>query len=225
MIFNVIISNVGKWFNPNTKIFTASINGTYAFYVSALEYSDQYLVLEIVLNGVSKVRLIRYSSIGLPDRNKHDGAEPSQGRQSLGYASPWQGLIIILLLFQWTLLLGSWFNQFNCKVSVKKCVILFLLKIYSISFLIICVLHLAFKLLKKRKHLPIENKPHHTFIKDFPNHISYLTVESIYDHPCHTRSTYYSSCSLNLPKIIYFKLVLSLLNVNFTRTNEELINF
>ena len=63
MIFNVIISNVGKGYNPNTRIFTASINGTYAFYVSALEYTIQYLWLEIVVNGVSKVRLIGGSSI------------------------------------------------------------------------------------------------------------------------------------------------------------------
>ena len=58
MNFNVIISNVGKGYNLSTGSFTAPINETYAFYVRALKYSIQYLGLEIVLNGVSKVRMI-----------------------------------------------------------------------------------------------------------------------------------------------------------------------
>lgn len=62
LMFDVIITNVGNGYNPRSGVFTSPGKGTYVFYVSALEYSQQYLGLEIVLNNVSKVRLIGESA-------------------------------------------------------------------------------------------------------------------------------------------------------------------
>ena len=61
LIFNRIISNLGNGYNRRTGVFTAPVAGTYVFYVSVNEYHKLGIGLEIVLNNVSKVRLIGYS--------------------------------------------------------------------------------------------------------------------------------------------------------------------
>lgn len=43
-------------------MFTSPIGGTYVFYVSAVEYQAQNLILDIVFNNVSKVRAFGASS-------------------------------------------------------------------------------------------------------------------------------------------------------------------
>ncbi|XP_078315775.1 uncharacterized protein LOC111103845 [Crassostrea virginica] len=58
LIFSKAILNVGNGFNPSTGVFTSPVAGTYVFYVSALEYSKQHLQVDIVLNSVSKVKLV-----------------------------------------------------------------------------------------------------------------------------------------------------------------------
>ena len=58
LIFNSVILNGGNVYNPSTGVFTSPVAGTFVFYVTAVEYSNQYLRVDIVLNSVSKVRTI-----------------------------------------------------------------------------------------------------------------------------------------------------------------------
>ena len=58
MIFTSVVLNVGNEFNPSTGVFTSPVAGTYIFYVTAVEYNKQYLMVDIVLNSVSKVKLV-----------------------------------------------------------------------------------------------------------------------------------------------------------------------
>lgn len=62
LIFDVIITNIGNGYNPSTGMFTSPQEGTYVFYVSALEYKKQYLKIDIVMNSASKVRAVSDSS-------------------------------------------------------------------------------------------------------------------------------------------------------------------
>lgn len=62
LVFNAVLSNIGNGYNPKTGVFTAPIDGTYVFYVAAVEYEKQHLRLDILINNVKKVQLIGHLS-------------------------------------------------------------------------------------------------------------------------------------------------------------------
>ena len=61
LIFPVAINNIGGGYNPSTGIFTAPTDGQYVFYVTVVEYNKQHSEVDIVLNGLSKVRTLGHS--------------------------------------------------------------------------------------------------------------------------------------------------------------------
>ncbi|XP_062582149.1 uncharacterized protein LOC134243929 [Saccostrea cucullata] len=61
LIFPSVISNVGGGYNPSTGIFTAPTDGNYIFFLTVVEYQKQYSKVDIVMNGVSKVRTMGHS--------------------------------------------------------------------------------------------------------------------------------------------------------------------
>ena len=64
LVFDVVILNLGNGYNPSTGVFTSPVAGTYVFYVTAIEYNKQYLYADIVLNSVSKVKLVGDNTAG-----------------------------------------------------------------------------------------------------------------------------------------------------------------
>ncbi|XP_052707541.1 multimerin-1-like isoform X1 [Crassostrea angulata] len=62
LVFPIVIYSVGTGYNPSTGIFTAPTAGTYVFYVSVQSGSNKHIYLDIVLNGLSKVRAMTWNS-------------------------------------------------------------------------------------------------------------------------------------------------------------------
>lgn len=62
LVFPLIITNVGNGYNPSTGVFTAPIEGEYVFFVNVQSYNTQCIYVDVVLNGVTKVRTMAYST-------------------------------------------------------------------------------------------------------------------------------------------------------------------
>lgn len=65
------------------------MNGTYMFYVSGFEYERQYLQLDIVLNNVSKVRMMGNYNTGYQTGTIMVILTLHKGRCRLGEAYSW----------------------------------------------------------------------------------------------------------------------------------------
>ena len=62
LIFPHVVTNIGNGYNPTTGKFTASKKGTYVFFVTVNTESKNYIYLDIVHNGASKVRTMSHNS-------------------------------------------------------------------------------------------------------------------------------------------------------------------
>ena len=62
LVFPHVITNNGNGYDPSTGKFTASKKGTYVFSVNVNAYGSNTVYLDIVYNGVSKVRTMSHGS-------------------------------------------------------------------------------------------------------------------------------------------------------------------
>ncbi|XP_061182709.1 caprin-2-like [Saccostrea echinata] len=62
LVFPHVVFNNGNGYNPSTGIFTSPTAGTYVFFVNINTDGANYIYLDIVLNGSSKVRTMSYNS-------------------------------------------------------------------------------------------------------------------------------------------------------------------
>ena len=62
LIFPHVVTNIGNGYDPSTGKFTASKKGTYLFFVTVNTNSNNYIYLDIVHNGASKVRTMSHNT-------------------------------------------------------------------------------------------------------------------------------------------------------------------
>ena len=79
LVFPKVITNVGNGYNPSDGVFTAPRAGVYVFFVNVQSISAQSIYVDIVLNGLTKVRTMAYGY----SRNDHYEAGPNLAVLSL----------------------------------------------------------------------------------------------------------------------------------------------
>eukprot|EP00105_Crassostrea_gigas_P008401 XP_011422961.1 PREDICTED: uncharacterized protein LOC105325203 [Crassostrea gigas] len=62
LVFPHVVTNNGNGYNPSSGKFTAPTDGTYVFFVTVNAYGSNYIYLNIVLNGSSKVRTMSHNT-------------------------------------------------------------------------------------------------------------------------------------------------------------------
>lgn len=62
LVFPHIVTNYGNGYNPRTGKFTAPTDGTYVFFVHVNALGSNFIYLDIVINGSSKVRTLAHNS-------------------------------------------------------------------------------------------------------------------------------------------------------------------
>ena len=64
LVFPNVITNVGKGYNASDGVFTAPMAGVYVFFVNVQSYTFNTIHVDIVLNGMTKVRTMAYGYDG-----------------------------------------------------------------------------------------------------------------------------------------------------------------
>ena len=64
LVFPTVLYNTGSGYDSSTGIFTSPEDGTYVFYVTITSYNSNSIYVDIIKNGLSKVRAKAYSSNG-----------------------------------------------------------------------------------------------------------------------------------------------------------------
>ena len=57
LVFPTVLYNIGRGYDSSTGIFTSPEDGTYVFYVTIRSYNSYSIDVDIVKNGISKVRV------------------------------------------------------------------------------------------------------------------------------------------------------------------------
>ena len=63
MVFHHVITNIGRGYSSGSRKFTAPRDGTYVFTVTAVSYDSNHLRLDIVHDGVGKVRTMSENTV------------------------------------------------------------------------------------------------------------------------------------------------------------------